>query len=52
VRVLQRVRGGELGRFGIDRCNAAWLRASFGGTTPDEVYAIESTTEKTEKLAA
>ena len=51
VRVPQRLRGGELGRFGIGYCNAAWLRASFGGKTPDEVCAIESTTEKTEKLA-
>ena len=38
VRVPQRLRGGELGRFGIGRwigyCNAAWLRASFGGKTP------------------
>ncbi len=52
MRVPQRLRRGELGRFGIGRCNAAWLHASFGGKTPDEVYAIESTTEKTEKLAA
>jgi len=43
-------------RFGIGRWigyyNAARPHSSFGGRTPDEVYAIEPTTEKTEKLAA
>jgi transposase InsO family protein len=58
VRLKQNVRG-QLkteARFGIGRWigyyNAARPHSSFGGRTPDEVYAIEPTTEKTEKLAA
>ncbi len=47
---------GSEARFGIGRWigyyNAARPHSSFGGRTPDEVYAIEPTTEKTEKLAA
>lgn len=45
-----------LAERGIDRWigyyNSARPHSLFGGRTPDELYAIEPTTEKPEKLAA
>jgi putative transposase len=41
----------EIGRW-IGHYDGARPRPAFGGRTPDEVYAIEHTTERTEKLAA
>ena len=47
---------GSEARFGIARWigyyNAVRPHSSFGGKTPDEVYAIEPTTQTTNKLAA